>query len=96
MRWHDHIPAIQGFQPFMPFTQVVEGEIVEDAALYLGFWPLPSADPRPALPPGRWIQLRIDVDETTRDAVNALDLVWEYWQGKNLACHPNCRRRQGI
>lgn len=80
-QWHDHIPALKQHQAFKPFTQMFQGIVLEDSALYLGLQPLFSTLPRAALPAGQWIQLRVDVDEAARDKVQLLNLVWDYWQG---------------
>jgi len=76
MEWRDHSLTLKNGQSIAPFTTTIER-----AALYLGFAPFPSSAPRPALPPGRWIQLLMGVDETTSEQEQPVKASWQYWNG---------------
>lgn len=80
-RWQNHAPTLETRQLFSPFRAAIE-----EPALYLGFAPFISDPLRVAFPAGKWIQIRVDVDEAGGKQMQRMVLNWEYWDGNRW--HP--------
>ncbi|MEZ4831569.1 MAG: baseplate J/gp47 family protein [Caldilineaceae bacterium] len=61
---------------FTPFTAATEAE-----TLFLGFSPLDGHSGAPALPPGQWIQLRVNIPGAYIATLRQARIDWSYWDG---------------